>query len=596
MNNSYEDWGYKFTYKASKNFVLDIEPALEENLEFQNPQNIAEQLMLDLFCQTPRLFYLTRQGQGREPGEQKWGLTIATDSDGLKLPERLEERGLTLGLRAAVSSNGEGGLKILSTKLLPMHKGKQDAFSAPFYLRLRSNYKYGIGVPHEIIERMADMPFKQDCIPTEQQLKAWKAFVGVEERLAKEKQFCVPFVSHNYGEATRNITFAVDAESATLNGKAENYLALDDFWQRAKRAHNQNIKLLENNSSNSDGRELGTIESIDSEKNFLKISLDSEIFDSLAEGHYELLQEGLLSFEARGDLTQIKRKKQALENLDRGKTQNPYLGQFLFDADQAREPREIVQIQPQDLLLKTTNSSQKAAVETVLSAPDLALIQGPPGTGKTTVIAEICYQVALRGGRTLIASQANLAVDNALSRLKHNPAIRAVRKGNKSSVGLEGEPFLEENLIENWLQNTSADCEQRLNAQLEVAKILRQLLASSEQFATYLITEKKFESKQKQLITHKQILETNYQNKLNAHKIAQDKQQKIGLCRKKRKYLCSIVRTDNNTHDLDSSDEFKTTFPMATFPTRNYSTQPALVLPLSSQLQELRVNDVGTRT
>jgi len=64
-------------------------------------------------------------------------------------------------------------------------------------------------------------------------------------------------------------------------------------------------------------------------------------------------------------------------------------------------------------------------VEAVLSALDLVLIQGPPGTGKTTVIAEICYQVACRGGRTLIASQANLAVDNALSRLVHNPVIRA---------------------------------------------------------------------------------------------------------------------------------------------------------------------------
>ena len=53
---------------------------------------------------------------------------------------------------------------------------------------------------------------------------------------------------------------------------------------------------------------------------------------------------------------------------EKGWIQNPYLGQFLFDASQAREPREIVQIQPQDLLLKTINPSQKAAVESVLSA------------------------------------------------------------------------------------------------------------------------------------------------------------------------------------------------------------------------------------
>jgi hypothetical protein len=168
MNSSYEDWGYKFTYKASKNFVLDIEPALEENLEFQNPQNIAEQLMFDLFGQTPHLFYVTRQRQRKELGEQIWGLTIATDLDWLELPERLKERGLTLGLRAAVNSNGNGGLKILSTRLLPKHKGRQDAFSAPFYLRLRSNCKYGIGVPPQAIKRIVGLPLPP-APPTEDQ-------------------------------------------------------------------------------------------------------------------------------------------------------------------------------------------------------------------------------------------------------------------------------------------------------------------------------------------------------------------------------------------------------------------------------------------
>lgn len=202
--NPYEDWGYKFTGGAINSFIRDIEgeETLETYPEFNHRRDYAQELMFELVGQTPRLFYLTRQGHGKELGEQIWGLTIVTDSDRVNLPERLEERGLTLGLIAAVNSNGYGGLKILSTRLLSKQKGKQDTFSAPFYLRLRSNYQYGIGVPPQAIERMAEMPEKKDCIPTEQQLKAWKAFVEVEERLAKEKQFCVPFVSHNYGEAT----------------------------------------------------------------------------------------------------------------------------------------------------------------------------------------------------------------------------------------------------------------------------------------------------------------------------------------------------------------------------------------------------------
>ncbi len=526
----YEDWGYKFTGNAIESFIREIEgeAALKNYPEFYDRRNLAEQIMFDLFGQTPCLFYVRRIEQGHNLGEQKWELTLATDFDDLELPIQLEERESTLKLVAIVNNDGTGGLRIIYARYRSKREGIKDSFAKSFYLRLRSNYQYRIGVPPQAIERMADMPFKQDCIPKEQQLEAWKAFTKVEERIAKEKQFCVPFVSHNYGEATRNITFAVDAQSATVDSEAKNSITLEDFWQRAKRARNQNIiKLLENNLSNSDGRKLGTIESIDSKNNFLKISLDSEILYLLAEGRYTLPQEGLLSFEARGDITQINRKKRALEDLEQGKAQNPYLGQFLFDASQAREATETVQIHSQDLLFKTTNSSQKAAVETVLSAPDLALIQGPPGTGKTTVIAEICYQVALRGERTLIASQANLAVDNALSRLKHNPVIRAVRKGNKNSVGLEGEPFLEDNVIKNWLQNTSADCEKRLNAKLELAQTLRQLLASSEQFATYLITEENFQPKQKQLIAHQEILEANYRSQLKAYEIAQGKQDQL---------------------------------------------------------------------
>jgi hypothetical protein len=322
----YEDWGYKFTGGAIDNFIRQIEgeEALETCLEFCDRRNLAEQLMFKLVGQTPHLFYLTRQGQGRELGEQIWGLTIATDSDGLELPERLKEWGLTLGLIAAVKSNGYGGLKILSTRLLPMHKGKQDAFSAPFYLRLRSNYQYRIGVPPEAIKRITVLP-PPPTPPTEDQLKAWKVFLKVLERLAREKQFCVPFVSHNYGEATRNITFKIDPRSATVDSQAENSITLNDFWQRAKQARNQNIKLRENDSRDRDGRELGTIESINSDKNLLKISLDSEIFNSLAEGHDSLPQEGLLSFEAVGDLVQIGWKKKALRNLEKGKAQNPYL-------------------------------------------------------------------------------------------------------------------------------------------------------------------------------------------------------------------------------------------------------------------------------
>ena len=107
-------------------------------------------------------------------------------------------------------------------------------------------------------------------------------------------------------------------------------------------------------------------------------------------------QKGFLSFEAAGDLTQIKRQKKALDDLQMGIAQNPYVGEFFFDASKARPLQTTVKLKPEDLLLSGANDDQVAAVEAGLSAPDLVLIQGPPGTGKTTVIAEISYQAAGR--------------------------------------------------------------------------------------------------------------------------------------------------------------------------------------------------------
>lgn len=83
---------------------------------------------------------------------------------------------------------------------------------------------------------------------------------------------------------------------------------------------------------------------------------------------------------------------------------------------------------------RTLNRDQQNAVRKILAAPDLAMVQGPPGTGKTTVIAEAAYQFARQGKKVLIASQANLAVDNVLEMLANTPVIRPVRLGKKKKI------------------------------------------------------------------------------------------------------------------------------------------------------------------
>ena len=62
--------------------------------------------------------------------------------------------------------------------------------------------------------------------------------------------------------------------------------------------------------------------------------------------------------------------------------------------------------------------TQRKAVFTGLSCPDISLIRGPPGTGKTTVICEIIQQLAVNQGlRVLMVAPTHIAVDNVLERI-----------------------------------------------------------------------------------------------------------------------------------------------------------------------------------
>ena len=146
--------------------------------------------------------------------------------------------------------------------------------------------------------------------------------------------------------------------------------------------------------------------------------------------------------ESIGSLSQIKRYHTALQKLqtvffdrDPGLRKSilssrlpaaPYLMATLFNVTQAAGPTATPgRLLNADLArLYRLNVDQGAAVEVMLAAPEIAYIQGPPGTGKTTMIAAACAHFVRSGQRVLIASQTNLAVENALERLIKDPEVR----------------------------------------------------------------------------------------------------------------------------------------------------------------------------
>lgn len=79
------------------------------------------------------------------------------------------------------------------------------------------------------------------------------------------------------------------------------------------------------------------------------------------------------------------------------------------------------------------NASQKAAVQQILSAQDVALVHGPPGTGKTTTLVQAVKLLTETEQTVLVTAPSNTAVDLLTDRLAAE-GLNVVRIGNISRV------------------------------------------------------------------------------------------------------------------------------------------------------------------
>ncbi len=169
--------------------------------------------------------------------------------------------------------------------------------------------------------------------------------------------------------------------------------------------------------------------------------------------------DGFLAVSLIGEFALIHRQMQSIRDLELESGYAPFLTSWLFDIEKANTPQIAPAIK--SWLMKGINADQQKAVQKMLGAPDVALIQGPPGTGKTTVIGEAIYQFTRTGKRVLLASQANLAVDNALEKLAAVPEIRAIRLGRSHKFSPEGQEFAEDKVLKKFYTTISEYCEKK---------------------------------------------------------------------------------------------------------------------------------------
>ena len=180
------------------------------------------------------------------------------------------------------------------------------------------------------------------------------------------------------------------------------------------------------------------------------------------------------------DLIQIDRQRNGFERLQELEADNN-VHDWLFDIKKAAtNPRNLPELEYPPL--SPMNEEQELAVRGALAAEDVFLIQGPPGTGKTTVISEIINQATENGERVLLASQSNLAVDNALGRFANTPNIRPIRRYSQSAeIDPEAEKFLEANVIKDFFVPSIRNHCEIEQAEAESLFASRQAILEAEQ-------------------------------------------------------------------------------------------------------------------
>ncbi|MFD5190336.1 DEAD/DEAH box helicase [Streptomyces sp. NPDC058357] len=154
------------------------------------------------------------------------------------------------------------------------------------------------------------------------------------------------------------------------------------------------------------------------------------------------------------------KQRQAVASLRARDTRNPGLLSALVEHRVRTIPPTTAR--PHEEL----DPEQLEAFRKSLTTEDLLVVLGPPGTGKTRTITEIARTTALAtdsgGGRVLVTSHTNRAVDNVLARLPRDLVV--IRVGDESKVHADVKPLLLEEQSENLSEGIRHTMAQRMQA------------------------------------------------------------------------------------------------------------------------------------
>jgi hypothetical protein len=330
-------------------------------------------------------------------------------------------------------------------------------------------------------DALAGLPFQRAI--TRDRLADWRRYLDWKEKLIRANQVSVPYAAWRWEDDTV-LSFLVhedDLPERRIEGMElgaaprpvesdeddEDDEAGDQRRRRKRRRDPEVTQLGEVDSKRRlNLRDAGDREGwgevkLTPKHGCVRIRLDEDSAETLRRRGPP--EEGQLLSSIAGDLAPLQNQKGGVNRLNNNQGFSPRLADFVFSSTGASVPFAIPELPP-EAGMRELNPGQRDAVAKALAAPDLCLIQGPPGTGKTTVIAEICLRATREGKRVLVASQTNLAVDNALARLADVPWVRPLRLGDPGKVDEEFRDFLAENVVTRWFATIADHCRGRMRS------------------------------------------------------------------------------------------------------------------------------------
>lgn len=310
-------------------------------------------------------------------------------------------------------------------------------------------------------------------------LEEWNDFLKWKKRNIENEQFWLKYETFNvdYGNNIITIEAFIDSDFYRENKRIINRLR-DELILVADRNQSKS-KNIWDAVKNAKYNRIGTLFSVKpkgqsvrdkNEFTLLEFLID---FSQAEEVDFDKIPDkGFLLNSIFGDLHMINIQENGIKRLQRLEAVNNHLTDFIFESRGAQKA-DLSQFLQFNYLLENLNDGQKEVVKKAILSPDLFLLQGPPGTGKTTTIAEICNYYCLQKKRVILASQSNLAVDNALISLIDKNYIYPMRIGSRPTEF--GTKFLKNEVLKSWLEKIQKSCTESFNSHSEIVISLKQL-------------------------------------------------------------------------------------------------------------------------